>query len=325
MADSLEQMQARVAAELKAEFGDSAPAVEKAPAKAPAKAPPPKVAAKPEPESEEPDDSDDGDEAQPSPAQQARAAAESEARGKGWMPKDEWIASGKDEDDWSSAKQFLKKGAEIDERKAERKRVQTMQRELEEMRRILKVKMEADAKAQQAAIKQARDAAIEVGDKARVHELDAAIEAVKAPVVDVTPAEIQEFVKENNEWWGVDPVATRAAVEYYGAMEAKHGRDDVAGNLSKTKAYLSKRFADLFPSDRKDAAEAAQAIVQQATEQQQPRRLSSVSVPTNGGTAAKRGRQWSDLPGDARRVAEKIIAAGAMTKEQYLNSYDWPK
>lgn len=300
VADTLEQIAAKVAAEI-----DGEPAkVAKEPAKAAR-----------EPAQEAPDDADDGDAApELSPAQKARAEAESDARKRGWMPKDEWIESGKDEDDWSSAKQFLKKGEEIEDRKQLRKKLDGLTKQNDELATLLKKRLEKEQNAELAKKAAERDAAIEAGDKAKVYAIEREMVAVQP--VEATPAEIRDFVQENKEWWGVDVPATQAAVVYYGKLEAEN-RDAIADNLAKTKKFLALRFPDLYQADRKDAAEAAQAIV----EQQPTRKLSSVSLPSGTGSSIKRGKGWSDIPSDARRVAEQILKSTGMTKDQYAKDF----
>lgn len=305
MADTIEQMQAKVAAAIQEEFPEDKPAKpEKAekPAREPAQ----------EPAQQAPEETSDADDGDAAPAQKVRSEAEVKARERGWMPKDEWIAAGKDEDDWSSAKQFLKRGEEIEERKSMRKSFDSLKKQNEELAAILKKRLEAEAKKELAAKSKERNEAIAAGDVQRVHAIEQ--ELVAAQPVEATPAEIQDFVRENKEWWGVDYLATQAAVSYYGKLEAEN-RDDITGNLAKTKKHLALRFPDLFPQDRKDAAEAAQAIVEQQT-----RKLSTVSVPSGAG-AMRRGKQWSDIPSESRRVAEQIIRSGVMTREQYVKEF----
>lgn len=300
MPDTIEQMQAKVTAAIAQEFPE---------AKEPAKEVAPR---KPEPVS----DADDGDAApEVSPVQKARAESEASARAKGWVPKDEWIAAGHDEDDWKPAKQFIAKGEEIEERKSMRKTLDSLKKQNEEMAAILKRKLEAEANAERARKLAERDAAIRSGDVNKVHAIEG--EIAQVPQVDVTPAEIREFVQENKEWWGVDLPATQAAVAYYGKLE-RSNPNDLADNLSKTKKFLALRFPDLFPSDRSDAAEAAQAMAQQ---QPATRKFSSVSVPSSADAGIRRGKQWSDLPADARRVADQIVKSGAMTRDQYVKEF----
>lgn len=299
MPDTIEQMQAKVTAAIAQEFPEG---------KEPAKEAAPR---KPEAVS----DADDGD-ATPevSPVQKARAEAEASARAKGWVPKDEWIAAGHDEDDWKPAKQFIAKGEEIEERKSMRKTLDSLKKQNEEMAAILKRKLDAEAKAERDRKLAERDAAIRLGDVNRVHAIDGEIAQVQP--VDVTPAEIREFVQENKEWWGVDVMATQAAVAYYGKLE-RANPNDLSENLSKTKKFLALRFPDLYPADRLDAAEAAQAI----TQQQPTRKFSSVSIPSSADAGIRRGKQWSDLPADARRVADQIVKSGAMTRDQYVKEF----
>lgn len=301
MADTIEQMQAKVAQAIAEDAPDDAPKAPKEPAR------------KAEPAQE----AQDADEVapEPTPAQKARAEAEGEARKRGWMPKDEWIESGKDEDDWSSAKQFLRRGEEIEERKSVRKTVDSLKKQNEELANLLKKRMANEDREKLLQKSAERDAAIEAGDKAKVHAIDREIAQVSQPV-EVTPAELVEFVRENKEWWDVDPMATQAAVLYYGKLE-RENRDAVSENLGKTKKYLALRFPDLFKEDRASAAEAAQAIV----EQQTTRKFSSVSLPNTGNTGHKRGKQWSDLPAESRKVAEQLVRNNVLTREQYLEEF----
>jgi hypothetical protein len=156
-----------------------------------------------------------------------------------------------------------------------------------------------------------RDQAIESGNKAAVHQIEQEISQVMGPKAEETPAAVKEWTNKHSEWWGVDPVATHAAVAYYGNLEAKD-RAALADNLEKTEKYIKKRFPDLFPEDVSKAAEAAQAFTE--------RKLSQVSVPRESG-GGKSGPKWADLPENAKRVGDDLVRRKIMTREEYLTGF----
>lgn len=305
-----------IAARVSAEIGDKpADSTLKLPEKVEKQAEKPERVEKPEKvekQAEKPGEPDS--EPTLTPAQKTRIESESKARDKGWMPKKDWVDSGHDEDDWVSAKRFLKTGEEIDERISLKKALEKSLKTVDELSGIVKKGFSKQAEERIAEKMALRDRAIELGDKESVHKLDKAIaEESNQEPVETTPEEIQTFVSENKEWWGIDPVATQAATLYYGNLE-KADPKAMKENLEKTRKYVARRFPDLFPQDQKDAAEAAQEINQ---------RLSTVSTPNPSSNGKPRGKQWSDLPSDTKRVAEELVRKGVLTKEQYLSTYEW--
>lgn len=290
----LDAVAAKVAAEVEAE--DS-------PAKAPEKAEKaPKVV-------EAAEVADEAPEAAERPADTAKAKSEADARAKGWRPKEEFEG---DPDDWVSAKVFLRRGEDIEDRQTLKKNLKSLEAVNKELAAIVKASLNAQTQEKVQAKLAQRDAAIEVGDKAQVKQIETELGQI-GRVPEPTPAEITDWVGKHSEWWGVDPMATQAAVAYYGNLEAKN-RADLAGNLEKTEKWLKRRFPDLFPEDQAKAAEAAQAHVQQT------RKLSSVSVPSSGG-GKPAGKGWTDLPSEAKRVGEELVRKGVMKREEYVTSF----
>lgn len=244
------------------------------------------------------------------PADAERAKSEAAARAKGWKPKAEWDG---DPEDWVSAKRFLREGESIEERQTLKKQLSRLTAQNKELADIVKANLTAQTQEKVQAKLAQRDAAIELGDKSRVRQLDQELAQV-SKVPDPTPAEVTDWIAKHSEWWGLDPLATQSAVIYYGNLEAKN-REDYAGNLEKTEKYIRKRFPDLFAEDHGKAAEAAQAMVQQT------RKLSTVSVPTNGHGGPTKQNQWGDLPSEAKRVGEDLVRKGVMNREEYAKSY----
>lgn len=287
----LDMVAAKVAAEVEAEA--------KEPAKAPEK---PAKAAKVVEEAED----DGADEADPVVADKP-PKAETDARAKGWKPKDEWEG---DPEDWVNAKQFLKKGEEIEERQNLKKSLKQLSAENKELAAIVRASLTAQNQEKVAAKLAQRDAAIEVGDKAQVYKIEQELSQTNTAPAPA-PAEVQEFISENREWWGVDPQMMDVAIRHYGRLEAEDP-SALKENLKKTQDYMRRRFPSMFPQDRKDAVEAA-------VEMQQTRRLSQVAISAPGGPK-KSG--WSDLPPEAKRVGEKFVRDGVMTREQYIESFN---
>jgi hypothetical protein len=269
----------------------------------------PDKAEKPSKVVEAADASGDGQDVAAKPADTAKSKAEADARARGWKPKEEWDG---DPDEWVSAKLFIKKGEEIEDRQKLKKSIKALEAQNKELGAIVRASLNAQTQEKAQALLNKRDNAIEMGDKAQVRQIETELGQI-GQVPQPTPAEITDWVAKHSEWWGVDPMATQAAVAYYGNLEAKD-RADMAGNLEKTEKWLKKRFPDLFAEDQAKAAEAAQAHVQQT------RKLSSVSVPSSGG-GKPAGKSWGDLPSDAKRVGEELVRKGVLKREEYVTSF----
>ena len=147
----------------------------------------------------------------------------------GWMPKEEWIAAGHDEDDWKPAKTFLEVGELIG-------KVRTSQRELSDTRQALNFATQQNRqvyeKGYKAAITELRAqkrAALAEGDLVRADEIDEKIDATKdeldnlhrtaaqPPRQNAPDPEHVEWV-QRNPWYDTDErlrrYADSAAVEY---------------------------------------------------------------------------------------------------------------
>ncbi len=238
---------------------------------------------------------------------------EAKARRQGWRPKDEY----KGTKPWIDAAEYLKNGEDLQPIMQERLRKQDKQ--LTELQTLIR-DMTANQKAEQdravkravAALQAEKRTAVSEGDVAKVEALDAQIDDVKAsaPVKQQPqqPAVGPEFIEwgERNTWFQSDPELRYAAI---GAFERINRDDDTADLSDREKLRMvtkeiKTRYAERFGNPRRAEA--------QAVEGGNP-------APRNGGGK----KTWNDLPADVKPIAERIIAATKMTKEDYLKSYPW--
>ncbi len=266
-------------------------------------------------------------EAQAAPEQQTEQSAaptQSEAdrataTKRGWLPKDDWVAAGKDPDDWVSHKVFLRNGETYNDMHTLKRKLSTQDRVIREQAEINRQISEKFAKDRIGEKLQQRDMAIEIGDKNTVKRIDGEIEELKQ--MPVAPPEIQlspdqralmgqwiqdrPWMQKNNPEF--DPDAYEAALKKYGVLEAQN-REDVERNLSEVDKYISKRNGYLYREGTQP--------------QPQTRKLSQVAAPSNN-AAPKRAKDkgFGDLPDMAKKVALEIERAGGLKREEYAKSY----
>lgn len=102
------------------------------------------------------------------------SAGEAKARSKGWVSRDEWVESGKDENDWVNFKHFNEKGELIAQARESRRMKEEFDQRISANNDMWKAQLELQ---KQDLIKQ-RDEAIDLADKDAVKELDSKIAAV---------------------------------------------------------------------------------------------------------------------------------------------------
>ncbi len=128
-----------------------------------------------------------------------------------FISRDDWIASGKDPDDWRSPREFRERGELIESNKALRHTVERLKVDTDNQIKNLNTYHEIRLKNELNELISKRDDAIDVADKAEVRRIDAQIaenekqsELIKAEPVqqEQIKPEIIEFMQENT--WAQD-------------------------------------------------------------------------------------------------------------------------
>lgn len=128
---------------------------------------------------------------------------------RGFMSKEDWVASGKDADDWRSPREYKERYDLIESNKALRKTVERLKEDTDNQVRNLNTLHEIRLKNELEDLLARRDEAFDIADKAEFKRLDAKIAANQAQTEFVKsepvpqqvqqPREVEEFM-EDNKW-----------------------------------------------------------------------------------------------------------------------------
>jgi hypothetical protein len=224
------------------------------------------------------------------------------AREFGWSPKEAWRG---DPAEWSSAGDFLKGAAKIHKRtredlKAVRKSNERIGRMVETIaqERLQKLKDDWEARL---------DEAVEAGDKVGARKAQAEINRITQEAEASASNPEAEFA-EANPWYGKDEDATALAVGVSQRLAAQ-GKT-VAEQLEAAAAKVRERFPELFGDDDGEPEPAP-------TRRKAP---PSVHAPgSRGGSTARGGRGWNDIPMQDRATMEReFVAKGLVTDKGEL-------
>lgn len=269
----------------------------------------------------------------------AAAAAEIEgrARAMGWRPKEEFRGPA---DKWVPAEEFVRRGEEIlpivnAKNKRLEEEVSSLKSQLGETTTVIKDfrdqyqrGVDAAYKRGRADLEKEREAAVAEGDTAKFKAVQAQIDELdtehRQAVQPAAPSEqprkdgqgdaprkdgpqldpyVHTWVAEN-PWFNSDSEARAFASAL--DRDLMQSIPDIRDRLSAVKEKVRKRFPELFSNPRRDSA-------------------ASVATPSGneGGGTRKKGPSYADLPADAKAACDRFVKQGIMTKEQYVESYDW--
>lgn len=175
------------------------------------------------------------------------------AREKGWRPKEEFEG---DSESWVGAEEFVKRQPLYDKLKGQSKKLKELEKTVDAMAKHYKITI---AQAREKAIyelKAERREAIELGEVAKVEDIDKSIEELKntpdpLPVVDGPKPEITQFVEENKTWFNVDKAMTRFAVSFNEAYLAENP-GELEESLKETLKAVKKAFPEKFENKRRE-------------------------------------------------------------------------
>jgi hypothetical protein len=238
---------------------------------------------------------------------------EDEARKQGWVPRSEFRG---DPEDWTPADEYLRMGdpkylrkLARDQKRELRKLAQAREQDAQAFAARLD-RFEAMSKAQRAKlygdIETARRQAVEAGDTAeydRLNKVEADLyeqeqatgkttakkDTAKA---DEPHPDVEAWVQDN-PWFTRDKVLNRAAQGIHEQILDDEPGLTIAENLAKTKRELMKRFPEKFgrsapaKSNGHSAVEGGQRVA-----------------------AAAKGKGFTDIPAEERRIIERHIEEG---------------
>jgi hypothetical protein len=241
----------------------------------------------------------------------------------GWRPKEEFKG---DPEKWIDADSFV--GRTERELPIALGTIRNLERRLIETESVIKdFAKYYEAKEQRAYERAIKDLqkqqreAVEVGDTAKFDSVQAEINQVLKEAKEHATASAKrdqqarpsadfEAWRGRNPWYGSDLDMTRIADEISRSVVAAY--PELANGpeiFAKYDEALKLRFGDKINGGnqrRKD-----------------PPTVGSGSDDARGGQSGKGGKTYASLPADAKKACDQFVKAGLLTREQYLQDYDW--
>lgn len=251
---------------------------------------------------------------------------EREARQNGWVSKDQFKG---DEKDWTDAETFVQKSRQLNP--ILKKSNESLKRELDSAKAELKelklttqefakefAKMKDNAyKRAIAELKGQRREAIKGEDLDLADELEEKIDALKEEQTKAAPKEPapgpvvdEEVLREFREWESENPWYNESTEpEMFDAAEGialrlSRTNKDLKGRafMERITEEVKKRFPDKFENRRRDKA---------------PHEGSKSRGSSEG------SKSYGALPAEAKKACDRYVKQGLMTREQYLETYEW--
>lgn len=267
-------------------------------------------------------------ETEDSPEPTVDASIEREARQNGWVPKDQFHG---DERDWTDAATFVQKSRQLNP--ILKKSNESLKRELDSAKTELKelklttqefarefAKMKDNAyKRAIAELKGQRREAIKDEDLDLADEIEEKIDALKEEQVKATTPkeekaqeskvdetvlrEFREWERENR-WYNesTEPEMFDAAEGI--ALRLSRTNKELVGRafMDRVTEEVKKRFPDKFEN---------------------PRREKSLHEGSKSRGASEGSKNYGALPPEAKKACDRYVKQGLMTREQYLEVYEW--
>lgn len=238
----------------------------------------------------------------------APSATELAAREAGWVTKDEWVAQGKNPEDWRSAKEYQERGELFDEihnlKESDKKTKAAFKALLEHHRKVY----ETATKEALAKLKAEKKEALENHDIDRVFAIDEEIESVRTKEVDVPKIDLPEpevgptvtFKKwhKENKWYSLNDEeddVSRWADQVGLAYRRKNPNSSEEEFLAHVESKVAKRFPEVF--ENKNATRVSEVNPKQDNK------------PTN---------DTFKLNDEEEKVCKMLVESGTMTRKQYV-------
>jgi hypothetical protein len=273
-----------------------------------------------------------------------RAEVEARAGRMGWQPREKYRGPA---NRWVDADEYVERGERMLPLLQERNRtldrsVADLTRQNGEITQTLSTLVQTTRNAERVGyaramreLKARRDKAIDEGDKAVVH-------AVEAEIVELGPEPPKEAPKpaptspavdpaivawaRRNPWFNSNRAAKGFAIAVLDDVQAENPGDTLAEQLDETEARVRERFPELFASTRARLANGADPNADPEPEPA-PRRRAALVTPSNSAATRQAGpRSFDALPADAKREFERQKKAldgkgDPFTKEEYARYY----
>lgn len=259
---------------------------------------------------------------------------EDEARLQGWVPKEEFRGN---EADWISADVFVQRGKEINpilRKNNERilKELDMTKKQMEELRKATedfkKFQKEAferrlhEYEEEILDLKEMKKKAVSEGDGDLVVKIDDQIDELKTKKAEASKEEVEADTKPT-----VDP-KIQAEIEDWTSENSWYTQDSklraVADSLADTvrreHPYLiGKEFLEKL-----DEALTEVGVLEKVSKKTKSKNPMAGGSRQTTTSTDKGGKQsYENLPADAKAACDKFVKQKLMTREEYVQSYDW--
>lgn len=232
------------------------------------------------------------------------------AREGGWVPKEDWIAQGKNPDDWRSAKEFQERGELFDE-------IHKLKDANKKTTAAFKVLVEHHKKVRETAVKEAlaqlkaeKRLALENHEIDRVFEIDERIEQIQTtptndlpdvdlPIEEAGPTPTFKKWHKQNSWYQPSGEDEASAYAHVVGMKIRKDSPNISESefLATVESKVARRFPELFENPNSN-------------------RVSEVNPRSDKGSG-KPGSGFK-LTEAEETVCKMLVAAGDMTREDYI-------
>jgi len=261
-----------------------------------------------------------------------------EAESQGWVPKERFRGN---ENDWVDAETFVKRGREIlpilrknnenlikdlNQTKEQLKEFREAAEEFKRFQRESYERKATDYERRIQEIKDSRAQAITDGDGQKVNALDDALDeakesfreakqavkdvvSTKEPVVTETAATIDPSLQlwlDRNNWFGEDRRMTSIANGIGESLRLEFPGLKGQPFLDKLDEVLAEEFPNKFGGSKKN--------------------VSASRVESGSGRQSRSGsnaQSYDNLPPTAKDACDRFVKQKLMTREQYVQDYDW--
>jgi len=261
-----------------------------------------------------------------------------EAESQGWVPKERFRGN---ENDWVDAETFVKRGREIlpilrknnenlikdlNQTKEQLKEFREAAEEFKRFQRESYERKATDYERRIQEIKDSRAQAITDGDGQKVNALDDALDeakesfreakqavkdvvSTKEPVATETAATIDPSLQlwlDRNNWFGEDRRMTSIANGIGESLRLEFPGLKGQPFLDKLDEVLAEEFPNKFGGSKKN--------------------VSASRVESGSGRQSRSGsnaQSYDNLPPTAKDACDRFVKQKLMTREQYVQDYDW--
>jgi hypothetical protein len=257
---------------------------------------------------------------------------EKEARLQNWVPKEEFRGN---PDDWIEAKDFVERGKQINpilrannerllrELNQTKAQMEDLRATAEEFKKFQKESYEKKAAALESeitALREEKKRAISAGDGNKVLEIEDQIDSLK---------DEKAQAKEESKDKPTPPPATQADPDLDAWVERNrwYASDKYMAEVANAEAA---KIGKLYPElkgkaflDKLDDALAETFLPEKLGRKTKPFNPVEGAKPGGSSTNQTNGRDYGDLPPEAKAACDKFVKQKLMTREQYLATYQW--